>query len=108
MKILIDECLPRRLKSLLQPLECYTVQDMGWTGKVNGNLMRLAIDDGFEAFLTIDKNLQYQNPLNSYDIALIVLDVVRNTYETIALLRPEIITAIARSDKERLQVIRRR
>jgi len=108
VKILIDECLPRSLKSLLQPLECYTVQDMSWTGKVNGNLIRLAIDNGFAVFLTIDKNLQYQNPLKSYDIALIVLDVFRNTYETIAPLRSEIIAAVARSDKERLQIVRRR
>ena len=105
MKILIDECLPRRLKTLLRPFECYTVQDMGWAGKVNGNLMRLAIEAGFAVFLTVDKNLQYQNPLKVYDISLIVLDIVRNTYDLIEPLEPEIRAAVQQSEKNRLQVI---
>ena len=105
MKILIDECLPRRLKSLLKPLECYTVQDMGWAGKVNGNLMRLAIEAGFEVFLTVDKNLRFQNPLKVYDISLIVLDIVRNTYDLIEPLGSEIIKAVQQSGEKRLQII---
>lgn len=102
---MIDECLPRRLKSLLKPLESYTVQDMGWAGKVNGNLMRLAIDAGFEVFLTVDKNLQYQNPLKVYDISLIVLDLTRNTFEAIEPLGPEIRAAVERAHTQRLQIV---
>ena len=105
MKILIDECLPRRVKALLKPLDSYTVQDMGWSGRVNGNLIRSAIESGFTLFLTVDKNLQYQNPLKSYDIALIVLDIRRNTYEFVEPLKVQILAAIEQSDTNRLQII---
>lgn len=78
---------------------------MGWAGKVNGNLMRLAIEAGFKVFLTVDKNLQFQNPLKVYDISLIVLDIERNTYELIEPLGPGIILAVQQSGEKRLQVI---
>lgn len=61
MKILIDECVPRDLKYHLesQSHECLTVQEMGYSGKKNGELLALA-ENNFDVFLTLDKNLQYQ------------------------------------------------
>jgi hypothetical protein len=105
LKILIDECLPKRLKGLLKPIECYTAQEMGWGGKVNGALMIAAIQAGFTIFITIDKNLRYQNTLGKYEIAVIVLDVPRNKYEFIEPLKSKILEALSLASGKRLQVV---
>jgi predicted nuclease of predicted toxin-antitoxin system len=75
MKILLDECLPIRLKQYLTGFEAYTVYEMGWSSLKNGKLMQKAIDSGFEALLTVDKNLQYQQNIKEYDISIVVFDV---------------------------------
>lgn len=74
MKVLIDECAPRALKHALTPHghECLTVQEAGWAGKVNGELLRLA-ETEFDVFVTVDTNLQYQQNLTGRKIAIIVL-----------------------------------
>lgn len=105
MKILIDECLPRRLKALLKPAEAFTVQEMGWGGQVNGALIGLAIDSGFTVFITVDKNLQHQNRLAKYEIAIIVLDITRNKFEFIEPLKPKIVAALAGVSQNRLQIV---
>ena len=60
MRVLLDEQLPRRLGSELTGYQVRTVQQQGWTGFTNGELLRRAADDGFEVFLTADQNLPYQ------------------------------------------------
>lgn len=105
MKILIDECLPRRLKTLLKPAATFTVQDMGWGGEVNGSLISLAINSGFTVFITVDKNLQHQNRLAKYEMAMIVLDISRNKFEFIEPLKPKIIAALAGASQHRLQIV---
>jgi predicted nuclease of predicted toxin-antitoxin system len=57
MKVLLDECLPRRLKYALPEWECQTVPEAGLADKKNGVLLSLAEDGGFEVFLTMDKGL---------------------------------------------------
>jgi len=50
MKLLLDECLPRKLKHHLPGHVCHTVPEAGWAGKKNGELLRLAEKSGFESF----------------------------------------------------------
>jgi predicted nuclease of predicted toxin-antitoxin system len=58
MKILLDENLPKKLKITFAPeREVYTVREKNWNGKRNGELLGLMTLDGFDAFITIDKNL---------------------------------------------------
>ena len=59
MRILLDECVPRKLTRELPGHECRTVTEMGWAGIKNGRLLRLA-ENQFDVFLTADQNLQYQ------------------------------------------------
>lgn len=60
MKILLDENLPRKLKSDFGAnFEIKTVRDMGWLGKKNGELLDLISINEFDFFITIDKNLRY-------------------------------------------------
>lgn len=57
MKILLDECVTKRLKPHLQEFEVFTVSEMKWNGIKNGKLITLCIEKGFDVLLTIDKNL---------------------------------------------------
>ena len=70
MKILIDESLPRYLKRILADRETRTVQEMGWHGIKNGELLKLAEPD-FEVFLTADKNIRYQQNLKGRRLAIV-------------------------------------
>ncbi len=63
MKILLDECLPRKLKSYFHEHEVVTVPERGWAGTKNGTLLKLAGPE-FDVFVTLDKGLPYQQNLN--------------------------------------------
>ena len=68
MRILLDECVPRPLKREFAGHDVRTVREMGWTGKKNGELIQLLVADGFEAFVTVDQNLSYQQNLRSANV----------------------------------------
>ena len=71
MKILLDENLPRKLKARFGPeFEVKTVRDMGWLGKKNGELLGLLVLNGFDVFVTIDKNLRHQQNLAKFLVAV--------------------------------------
>lgn len=93
MTVLLDECLPRPLKKCLRGHETRTVQEMGWAGKSNGDLLALA-ESSFDVLLTIDANLDYQQNLRGRRLAIIVLLAVSNRYEDLASLEPAIIVAV--------------
>ena len=73
MRLLLDESVPSRLRRSLPGHEVRTVVEMGWSGVKNGKLLALAAHD-FDAFVTVDKNLPYQQNLTTLPIALVVLD----------------------------------
>jgi predicted nuclease of predicted toxin-antitoxin system len=83
MRLLLDENLPKRLKQDLKEHEIYTAADKGWTGISNGKLLEFLIEDKFDALLTFDKNLQYQQNFTKYTIAVIVLNAQDNSYATL-------------------------
>jgi len=72
VKLLLDECLPRKLKGGLPGHEVKTVPEMGWAGIENGDLLPL-IESKFDAFITIDGNMRYQQNMSGRSFALIVL-----------------------------------
>jgi hypothetical protein len=69
--------------------EVATVQALGWSGTKNGQLLRKAVDAGFEVFLTMDDNLAYQQDLSAFKIAVIVLRSRRGRLEDLLPLMPE-------------------
>ena len=83
MRLLLDENLPKRLKQDLREYEVYTTADKGWTGISNGKLLELLIANGFDALLTFDKNLQYQQNFSKYSIAVLVIYASDNSYLTL-------------------------
>ena len=74
MKVLIDECAPKAMKYTLAAHghECLTVQEAGWSGKENGELLALA-EDEFDVLVTLDTNLKYQQNLAGRKIAIVIL-----------------------------------
>ena len=90
MKLLLDENLPKRLKQDLTEHEIYTASEKGWTGISNGRLLELLIEDKFDALITFDRNLQYQQNFGRYSIAVIVLNATDNRYQTLLRLIPKV------------------
>lgn len=77
MKILLDECLDRRLARDLTGFEIKTVAQMGWAGVKNGDLMKLA-EIEFDVFVTVDRNLSFQQNLPKFDIAVLIIRAKSN------------------------------
>ena len=87
MRVLLDECLPRRLKDELPGHAVSTVPQMGWAGKQNGELLRLAAEE-FDVFVTSDQNLQYQQNLRVVRLAVVVLVADDSRLESLRRLMP--------------------
>lgn len=93
MRVLLDEDLPRRLGPHLVGHEVSTVQRSGWSGIKNGRLLALAADR-FDAFLTMDGNLEFQQNLATLPIAILVIEAVSNRMEHLLPLVPKILSGL--------------
>jgi len=72
MKVLVDECVDWRLLRDLHPYDARTVKQLGWEHVEDGTLLSLAAAE-FDAFVTVDKDLPFQQDIASFDIAVIIL-----------------------------------
>lgn len=93
MKLLLDECLPRKLKGGLLGHEVKTVPEMGWAGIENGDLLPL-IELKFDVFITIDGNMRYQQNMSGRSFSLIVLKAQDNTIETLLPLMTQVLEVL--------------
>ena len=73
MRLLLDECIPRKFKNALYGHACQTVPDAGLAGKKNGELLSLAEQAGFEVFVTFDRGIEYQQNLASRKLGIILI-----------------------------------
>ena len=74
MKLLLDEQIPRQLAAHFpDSIDVKTVQQMNWGGTKNGELLQLAADKGFNALITADKNIEYQQNPATLPLAVVVL-----------------------------------
>jgi hypothetical protein len=94
MLVLLDECVPRRIRRALPVHEVRTVAEMGWSGKKNGELLALMVAAGFQVLLTVDRNLRYQQNLANAGIALIVMVAGSNRVPDLLPLMPEVLTVL--------------
>lgn len=90
MKILLDECLDRRLARDITGHEVKTVPQMGWATSKNGELLALA-EKEFDIFVTVDRNLSFQQHLPRYNIAIIVLRARSNRLHDLRPLVPKLL-----------------
>jgi rRNA-processing protein FCF1 len=87
MKILIDECVPRQIKRVLESHEVQTVAEIGLSGIKNGELIKY-VEGHFDLFITSDRNLRYQQNLSERIIPIIELstndrDIILSSKEKI-------------------------
>ncbi len=94
MRVLIDESLPRELALALEGHEARTVQQEGWSSVSNGELLRRAAQSEFQIFLTPDRNLQYQQNIQSAGIAVVVLRAASNRLEDLMPLIPALLVLL--------------
>jgi predicted nuclease of predicted toxin-antitoxin system len=93
MRILIDECLNRRLSRALTGHYSVSVQKMGWGGIKNGVLLALA-EKEFDVFLTGDRNLSLQQDVTNYEIAVVVLHAPSTQLHQTLPLIPKVLLAL--------------
>lgn len=94
MKLLLDENLPHRLRAEIVGHECVTVAYMKWNGIENGALLALTASHGFDALLTKDVNLQYEQNLVTLPLAVVVLEASSNDIRDIRPLVPELLKVL--------------
>lgn len=94
MKIFLDHYVPKRLLHLLTEHEVRTAYQMGWAAKKNGELLKL-VEGEFEVFLTVDRNLRYQQNFASSQLTVIVLIAASNQYDDLAPLIPQVKMALS-------------
>jgi predicted nuclease of predicted toxin-antitoxin system len=93
MRLLLDECLPKRTKSLFAAAGhvCQTVQEAGLSGKENGELLTLA-EERFDVLVTIDRNLPHQQNIQHKKISVLIIRTASNDLDDI---RPHVPAALA-------------
>lgn len=104
MRVLLDECVDRRLAKELSGVAVETVPQMGWAGVKNGNLLSLAAAN-FDVFITVDSNLAFQQNLPEFDIAVLVLSAKSNRLADLQPLAPKILEILPKLEKGKAEVI---
>lgn len=90
MKLWLDENLPKKLKIDFPEDEISTVREQGWSGISNGKLLKLMLENDFEALITFDKNLQHQQNFEKYPVRVIVLTAQSDQYKHLHILTEKI------------------
>lgn len=96
MRVLADESVPRRFARRLTGHEVLTVQEAGWTSLTNGALLRAAVDAGYEAFVTVDQNIPFQQNLQNVVLGIVILAARSNRFEHLEPLIVETLAALSR------------
>lgn len=104
MKLLLDECIDRKLARAFPGYEVKTVPQMGWAGVKNGKLLALA-EAQFDVFITVDRNLSFQQNLPQFDLAIIVLQAPSNRLADLKPLAPEILSILEIASKGQATVV---
>jgi len=91
VRALLDENMPKALVPLLAPeVEARTVQQEGWRGRRNGDLLSAAAATGFDVFITTDRGIPHQQNVISYGIGIVLFEAWSNRAEDLAPLVPRV------------------
>jgi len=93
VKVFVDECVDRRLARDIVGHEVKTARQQGWSTIKNGELLALAAKE-FDIFITVDRNLSFQQNLPAFTIAVIVLRAHSNRLGDLQPLIPELLASI--------------
>lgn len=104
MKLLLDECVDRRLAREIVDHDVQTVPQMGWAGVKDDQLLVFAAAE-FDVFITVDRNLSFQQDLSQFDIAVIVLHASSNRLADLKPLVPVILAVLNQQLKDKPQLL---
>jgi predicted nuclease of predicted toxin-antitoxin system len=94
VRILLDECVDQRFRRDLVGHEVITVQEAGWAGKKNGELLALAVKT-YRVFITVDRNLYFQQNLSNFNIAVLVLEARTNRLADLRPLAKDVLSELS-------------
>ena len=104
-RVLFDENMPRRLRRDLPDCLVRTVQQEGWAGIQNGELLTRA-QETFDVFVTADRRMQFQQTLSGYSIGVVVVVTPRLWYHVLATIAPALRDAIETVQRGRMVEVR--
>ena len=93
MKLLLDECVTRHLKRDLTDHEVHTVEDAGFKGLENGDLLKAA-SATYDVLITVDRNILYQQNIGGFNVAILILAAKRNSYASLQPLMRRALSAL--------------
>ena len=94
LRVLLDECLDRRLRREFPGHLTKTVPEMRWNGLKNRVLLGRA-EKAFDVFVTVDRNLAFQEQTSRFEIGTIVLHASSNRAEDLRHLVPRALKMMA-------------
>jgi hypothetical protein len=101
VRVFLDECVDWRLSRDLSGHEVKTARQMGWTAIGNGELLALASQE-FDVFVTVDRNLAFQQNFGVLTIAVVVLQAPTNPLVDLKPLVPHLLAALVSAEPGRL------
>jgi predicted nuclease of predicted toxin-antitoxin system len=104
VRILLDECIDWRLSRELVGHEVKTARQMGWASRKNGELLALAATV-FDVFITVDRNLSFQQNLSAVPLAIVVLRGRSNRLADLKVLVPDILTALEKPPERKVTFV---
>ena len=96
MRVLLDECVDRRLAREIVGHEVRTVPEEGWAGLKNGDLLKRA-QEQFDVFVTVDRSLPFQRDVSAFSIAVVILRTPTSRLDDLRALVPKLLTVIPTS-----------
>ena len=103
MKILLDENIPKKARyDFGNHHEVRSVNEEGWKGKRNAELLQLMVDNGYTAFIPVDQNLQYQQNLKMFPLTIFVLKAKDSRHQTLQPLLIQVQKMVEVGVKQRL------
>ena len=104
MRILLDECVDWRLSRAIVGHDVKTARQMGWVAIKNGELLALA-SEAFDVFVTVDRNLSFQQNLRDWPIAIVILRGRTNRLADLLPLVPDLLAVIDTAKPSTVQFI---
>jgi len=102
MRIILDECLPKRLKHIFEHHEVWTVPQIGLSGAKDGKLLDELDKKGIDCFVTIDGNIEYQQQFIDRNFSTMIIRSFSNRYNDLLHLKEEIILGLKSVSKNKI------
>lgn len=94
MRLLLDENIPKKLKQDLVGHDVFTVRELSRNGNEDQDVLHFLVEFNFDALITCDKNLRFQQNLLKYPTPIIVLDTYTNAYPILKSVIPRLLETL--------------